>query len=231
MSHFRFIFSFLLWFSLLPGCHDPENKPENKPVSFCGDGRVDWERGEWCDGEAMGGDTCLSLGFYNASGTLSCMNDCWYDVSDCGGTCGDGVASPEHGEECDIEDFTGATCESLDRGSGVLRCSYSCKLQLDLCEGRCGNGMREESEECDDGNVEAGDGCGPDCAVEEGWYCGYTYQPNTCWTDCGDGLAIEEEECDGDDLRGQTCESLGFSGGTLDCTFFTCEYMTRDCIQ
>ncbi len=35
---------------------------------------------------------------------------------------------------------------------------------------------------------------------------------------CGDGKAEGEEECDGEDLRGETCESKGFVGGTLGCT-------------
>lgn len=34
---------------------------------------------------------------------------------------------------------------------------------------------------------------------------------------CGDGVAERDEECDGDDLGTNSCESLGFAGGTLGC--------------
>lgn len=35
----------------------------------------------------------------------------------------------------------------------------------DVCEVECGNGKMEEQEECDDGNVEDGDGCNADCTI------------------------------------------------------------------
>lgn len=42
---------------------------------------------------------------------------------------------------------------------------------------------------------------------------------------CGDGIISGDEECDGTNLGGQTCQSLGYYGGTLsckaDCTFNT----------
>lgn len=36
--------------------------------------------------------------------------------------------------------------------------------------------------------------------------------------ECGDDKATDNEACDGADVRGQTCVSLGFAGGTLACT-------------
>jgi cysteine-rich repeat protein len=49
-------------------------------------------------------------------------------------------------------------------------------------------------------------------------------------TPCGNGVADEGEVCDAQDLRGKTCESLGFSGGgTLACRP-TCDYFdTTNC--
>lgn len=42
---------------------------------------------------------------------------------------------------------------------------------------------------------------------------------------CGNGVREGNEQCDGNDLAGQTCQDLGFTGGTLkckgDCTFDT----------
>ena len=46
---------------------------------------------------------------------------------------------------------------------------------------------------------------------------------------CGDNLAEPQEDCDGTDLGGQSCESLGFWGGTLRCRE-TCQLDWSDCI-
>ncbi len=45
---------------------------------------------------------------------------------------------------------------------------------------------------------------------------------------CGDSIADPDEECDGMDLKGETCESLGFGEGNLGCSS-NCRYDTRDC--
>ncbi len=39
-------------------------------------------------------------------------------------------------------------------------------IAFDCPDPLCGNGMREPNERCDDGNTEAGDGCGPTCQLE-----------------------------------------------------------------
>lgn len=49
--------------------------------SFCGDGRIDRDRGEECDGQDLGGATCLSL--LNEQGALGCTEDCRYDDTMC----------------------------------------------------------------------------------------------------------------------------------------------------
>ncbi len=48
-------------------------------------------------------------------------------------------------------------------------------------------------------------------------------------TACGNGV-LEPiiEECDGANLNGETCDSLGYDGGDLDCTD-TCQYDISDC--
>jgi cysteine-rich repeat protein len=50
-------------------------------------------------------------------------------------------------------------------------------------------------------------------------------------TPCGNGVADEGEICDGEDLRGRTCDSLGFTGGgTLACRP-SCDYFdTSNCV-
>jgi hypothetical protein len=46
---------------------------------------------------------------------------------------------------------------------------------------------------------------------------------------CGDGIANRAvEDCDGNDLRGETCQSLGFDSGILDCKP-DCTYDESDC--
>ena len=59
----------------------------------------------------------------------------------------------------------------------------------------CGNGWRTPGEECDDGNVNDGDGCSSGCTVECGYYCSEA-EPNVCTTDCGDGILAGAEVCD-----------------------------------
>jgi beta-lactamase superfamily II metal-dependent hydrolase len=45
---------------------------------------------------------------------------------------------------------------------------------------------------------------------------------------CGDGKVRGNEQCDGADLDGQTCQALGFGGGTLDCAV-DCTFDTGAC--
>ena len=46
---------------------------------------------------------------------------------------------------------------------------------------------------------------------------------------CGDAVIEYGEQCEGADLNGQTCETLGFIGGTLSCA--NCMFDTSDCIE
>jgi cysteine-rich repeat protein len=97
----------------------------------------------------------------------------------------------------------------------------------------CGNGTLEPPEGCDDANATSGDGCSSTCQTEPGYVC--VGQPSVCSSGhvCGDNLAEGPEVCDGTDLRGQSCLSLGFSGGTLqcatDCTNYNTSTCTSDC--
>jgi cysteine-rich repeat protein len=58
------------------------------------------------------------------------------------------------------DDKTGQ-CEEHPRASGSPPTFRLASLPL-----RCGNGVREGDEECDDGNLRAGDGCSPFCTKE-----------------------------------------------------------------
>jgi cysteine-rich repeat protein len=71
----------------------------------------------------------------------------------------------------------------------------------------CGDGVVEDSEQCDDGNTVAGDGCSADCLLE--YFC-------------GNGEVEVNEECDdGNDRGGDGCNSVcqlevGCGNGRLD---------------
>lgn len=71
----------------------------------------------------------------------------------------------------------------------------------------CGDGRRGITEACDDGDTDAGDGCSPECAVEDGFRCppaGGACRPITC----GDRLVETPERCDdGNADAGDGCDA------------------------
>jgi len=89
----------------------------------------------------------------------------------------------------------------------------------------CGDGIRQDPEQCDDGNTSDGDGCSADCLVEmecgdgsldPGEQCddGNTESGDGCDSECrreafcGDGNVDEGEVCDdGDNFSGDGCRS------------------------
>jgi len=134
-------------------------------------------------------------------------------------TCGDGIVTSD--EECDDG--------NIINGDG---CSSNCKIETDLfyeCynePGRvpesfcyhvavCGDGYHYRDlpnvEECDDGNLNDGDGCSRYCTVEYSWACedDAKGKSNCSETHCGDGKKQGSEECDdGNNINGDGCDSL-----------------------
>jgi len=200
---------------------------EGGACGTCGNGIR--EAGEGCDGGDFGGLTCQDLGY--AGGSLLC-NQCVLDARDCtNAVCGDGVI--DAGEACDGANLNGQSCQSLGYTGGVLACSAGCTFDTTACTGcpdadldghtssACGGA------DCDDtrsnvfpGAAEVCDGRDNDCdgVVDEGGACGT----------CGDGILQGGEACDGANLNGQSCQSLGYTGGVLGCSA-GCTFDTSGC--
>ncbi|NVB42394.1 hypothetical protein G6O69_31515 [Pseudenhygromyxa sp. WMMC2535] len=116
---------------------------------LCGNGVK--ESGEECDGNDLGGLSCIDFGHDN--GTLLCANDCTLFSNACS-TCGDGQLAAT--EACDGNNFGGLTCTDLGYASGSLSCASDCSQVFeDGCEAsvQCGNGLIDDGEACDGGNL------------------------------------------------------------------------------
>ncbi len=190
----------------------------------CGDGIVQEEHQEFCDGNNLHGSSCQLLGF--TGGTLACSVACEYDTSGCTGRCGNGVL--DDGEVCDGVQHDGVTCQNLGFYGGQLACATDCQsFNTDNCAsvGRCGDGFIQGmfSEICDGSNLDnqtcisrgyyGGDlACSQDCLSFEESGCAAVGR-------CGDGLVqdVHGEVCDGANLAGQSCTELGYHGGDLAC--------------
>ncbi|MDY0001762.1 MAG: DUF4215 domain-containing protein [Polyangia bacterium] len=185
----------------------------------CGNGVRDGS--EDCDGGDLGGTVCANLGYY--AGTLSCSSSCTFNTLGCT-NCGNGVINGT--EQCDGANLAGQSCQGLGFTSGVLSCNSDCTFNTAACTTQaCGNGTIESGEACDDANGTSGDGCSSSCQVESGYTCSGT--PSQCSTICGDGLVRGGEQCDGSNLNGASCQSLGFTSGTLSCS--SCSFNTSGC--
>ncbi len=109
--------------------------------------------------------------------------------------CGDGRLDP--GEQCD----DGQANDDLLPDA----CRSSCLLPA------CGDGVPDAGEACDDGGPWGGDGCAPDCTVEDGQL---EVEPNQPWDAASPwegqtvygGLSAGDEDCVAVELA--TCESI-----------------------
>ncbi len=228
----------------------------SSPSPVCGDGVVDdatelaaldlQGQPEDCDGWVTTASlSCEAEGFAGGS-VLLCGTDCrvnpiFCQKSLCGNTVLDQWTGPNGPltEECDGTKVT-QTCADLGaKGQGAPACGMDCRLDPSTCPAldTCGNGIQEGTEACD------GTDLGSATCESLGFSGGGTLHCNAnctfnradCLpTDCGNGIAEDAQEpsfyeqCDGSDLRGQSCESMGLSGGTLACTS-TCRFDLSGC--
>ena len=210
----------------LPNCLFDTSACEPVP---CGNGEVDGDYGEQCDGTHLGGVSCTSLGF--AGGALECTKWCTFDMSACtpAPACGNGDV--EDGEDCDGFAPEGLTCQDLGfLPGGNIQCASNCQLDVSNCV-RCGDGRLDWEEECDTdqlrgltcsdfGRFGGALGCKLDC----------TFDTSGC-NDCGNGSIDTGEDCEPSDLNGATCAGIGptYPDGEPTCDPDTCKVDASMC--
>lgn len=170
-----------------PDVPEGETPPREMPGPYCGDGACLPD--EDCGGCPEDCGVCCGNGTCDSDLGEECI-DC---PEDCGDCCGDGLCDPEVLETCsscpwDCGDCCGdGTCDTL-AGESCLSCTVDCGAccgngtctpghgedcqtcteDCGECGPECGDGTVdwELNEQCDDGNLEAGDGCDGGCQVE-----------------------------------------------------------------
>jgi cysteine-rich repeat protein len=138
--------------------------------------------------------------------------------------CGDGL--PNQFEECDSG---AAGCDVV----GGEVCGVPTSRRGCFCIATCGNGQINVGEDCETGlpgadcrsrGYAGGEGACVDCAFDEA----------ACNSGrCGDGIIASKagEACEATDLAGETCESLGFTRGTLRCAPDCLRYDVSGCVR
>lgn len=165
------------------------------------------QAGDGCDnGRVEPGHICVYKGRFgietSCPGVLSAdrNNYLTFTADECRIPCGDGIRHIVAGEECDDGNvIDGDGCTSDCR----IESGYECptigwpQVLLTPCHPICGDGLRLGAEECDDNNTVSGDGCGPDCKVELGWFCKRAADGGeVCLNTCLNGIIDPGEECD-----------------------------------
>jgi len=206
----------------------------------CGNGVINPEDDEQCDGTNLGGLDCTYFDSF-IGGNLTCSEVCTYDTSNCtvGVTsCGNGIV--ENGEQCDGS-VGDATCEDFDEfDGGTLSCNASCNYDTSVCTrggvivsgGICGDGVINSGEQCDGSlddhtcsDLEDFSGgelvCGEDCI----------FDTTSCTTEpaCGDEIVEAGEQCDGATEDRSCTDFYGYIGGYLRCNN-ECAYDMGGCM-
>ena len=134
-------------------------------IKLCGNGSVNYSKGEECDYNAdteettflSSKNTCAKVVGEGSMGTLACTDECKLNVNGCTAAayCGDGMVNTSS-EECDGTMFAkGSDCsiysDSYKSGTNV-KCLSSCKVDVSDCvlKPYCGDGsVNTSSEYCD----------------------------------------------------------------------------------
>jgi len=203
----------------------------------CGDGVVQADEGEQCDGANVPA-TCATADPERAyyEGSVTCTAQCAFDTAACSGFCGDDTINGP--EVCDGGRLGGNSCQTLGFQTGNLTCAAGCGgFDQTGCSGVCGDGSLDPGEVCDGAQLLEGlsckafgyysdDGlvCGTETTSLEGAAACLTVAPEfddvagACTGFCGDGVVDEVELCDGDALApGVDCRDLGYYSGVPGC--------------
>ena len=148
----------------------------------CGDGTIDAEEGEACDGTNLNANSCQSFNY--TGGTLACdPENCSFDFSACVSACGNRVLEP--GETCDDGDTD--TGDGCDASCGIEN-GFTCDTEVapSVCTPVCGDGLIRGSEQCDGGNTN-GETC-----LSQGYHGGQLVcDPEACTFILDDCIATE----------------------------------------
>lgn len=139
-----------------------------------------------------------------------------------GGTeCGNLVCeSPENSLTCP------ADCPEAC-GDGICSLNEDAASCLVDCPSQCGDNLCTGNETANSCHRDCGF-CGDNVCT--GWENATTC-PADCAPVCGDGVVEGEEQCEAGEPLSDSCQSLGFDGGTLACNALTCDYDTSNCIE
>eukprot|EP01107_Rhizomastix_libera_P004145 TRINITY_DN17163_c0_g1_i1.p1 TRINITY_DN17163_c0_g1~~TRINITY_DN17163_c0_g1_i1.p1 ORF type:complete len:1018 (-),score=220.48 TRINITY_DN17163_c0_g1_i1:68-3121(-) len=102
------------------------------------------------------------------------------------------------------------TCKNSGYCIDSDKCSCPTGYAQPACETTiCGDSLIIDSEQCDDGNGNPGDGCSGTCQIESGFVCNTTVVPSSCHNVCGNMIASwPYEECDdGGTVGGDGCSA------------------------
>jgi len=147
-------------------------------VGRCGDGEVQMEHQEQCEGIDLKGNSCVSLGY--SGGTLTCGTDCRFDLSACVSSCGNGIV--DTGETCDDGDRDDQDgCDHLCQ----VETGFDCAGTPSVCATTCGDGVAGGDEACDGADLR-----GRSCATEGGWFGSMACAPD-CASVVGCGVVVE----------------------------------------
>jgi hypothetical protein len=117
------------------GFCDTTHNPVCFPSDCCGDGVLQAETGEACDGDDFGGATCLDVAGLS-EGDLDCSGDCMTaGTDDCSGSCGNEMIDPALGEICDGEDLGGGSCADFGFELGSVTCNACGGYDTSGCSG------------------------------------------------------------------------------------------------
>jgi len=118
-------------------------------------------------------------------------------------------------------------CSSLDGGICRVNC-FSIEIEVDGTFLDCG----QISNCCVPSSCVVSDSCkiatciGLPCTGP----CGNIYDgTKICESVCNNGIVEGTEKCDGTDLDGETCQTLGYDSGTLDCNSL-CQFNPTGCV-